>query len=86
MSDDLRTLERELLAEIAGANNLAALDGVRVSALGKKGRVSELMSKLGSLPAEERKTFGQVRTVLRVAATPRAHFSNQGIELVSCRQ
>jgi phenylalanyl-tRNA synthetase alpha chain len=33
--------------------------------LGKKGRVSELMSKLGALPAEERKAFGQAVNTLK---------------------
>ncbi|MBN9354025.1 MAG: phenylalanine--tRNA ligase subunit alpha, partial [Hyphomicrobium denitrificans] len=65
MSQDLNKLEGELVAEIDGAKDLAALDAVRVSALGKKGRVSELMSKLGSLPPEERKTFGQTVNTLK---------------------
>lgn len=56
---DLDRLEGELAADIAGAADLAALEAVRVGALGKKGRVSELMSKLGALPPEERKSFGQ---------------------------
>lgn len=55
---DLSPLEDELLSEIAGANNLAALEAVRVAATGKKGRISELMARLGKLPAEERKSFG----------------------------
>jgi phenylalanyl-tRNA synthetase alpha chain len=62
---DLTKLESELLAEISGSGDLAALDAVRVSALGKKGRVSELMSKLGSLPSEERKGFGQTVNALK---------------------
>jgi phenylalanyl-tRNA synthetase alpha chain len=56
---DLTTLERALLAEIAGAGDLDAIERVRITALGKKGRVSELMAKLGSLPADQRKAFGQ---------------------------
>lgn len=55
---DLTKLEADLLADVTAAGDLAALDAVRVSALGKKGRVSELMGKLGSLPADERKAFG----------------------------
>jgi phenylalanyl-tRNA synthetase alpha chain len=55
---ELGELEANLLQEVAAAADLAALDAVRVSALGKKGRVSELMSKLGSLPADQRKDFG----------------------------
>ncbi len=55
---DLNRLEDDVLREIAEASDLAALDAVRVSAIGKKGRVSELMAQLGKLPPEERKTFG----------------------------
>ncbi|CFX16846.1 phenylalanine tRNA synthetase, alpha subunit [Candidatus Filomicrobium marinum] len=55
---DLEELQSELLSEIAAAKDLGALEQVRVSALGKSGRVSAVMKRLGSLPAEERKTFG----------------------------
>ena len=62
---DLATLEKSLLSEVNAAGDLAVLDAVRVSALGKKGRVSELMATLGSLPPEERKTFGQTVNALK---------------------
>ena len=64
-SPELSKLEADLLAEIAGAEDLAALESVRVAALGKKGRVSELMGKLGALPPEERKSFGQTVNTLK---------------------
>ncbi|MEL7544911.1 MAG: phenylalanine--tRNA ligase subunit alpha, partial [Pseudomonadota bacterium] len=57
--DDLATLERDLLRELESADDLTALETFRVSALGKKGRVSDLMKTLGKLPAEERRAFGQ---------------------------
>ncbi|HEY8246630.1 MAG TPA: phenylalanine--tRNA ligase subunit alpha [Hyphomicrobium sp.] len=56
---NLETLERELLGAIAGAADLAALEQVRVTVLGKKGRIAELMQTLGALPPEQRKGFGQ---------------------------
>ncbi|MFZ1103140.1 MAG: phenylalanine--tRNA ligase subunit alpha [Hyphomicrobiaceae bacterium] len=56
---DLASLEGALLAEIAGAGDLGAIERVRIAALGKKGRVPELMARLGSLPADRRKAFGQ---------------------------
>ena len=56
---NLETLERELLGAIAGAADLAALEQVRITVLGKKGRIAELMQTLGALPPEQRKGFGQ---------------------------
>ena len=52
-------LERELQDAVAAANDLVSLEDVRVTALGKKGRISELMKGLGALPPEQRKDFGQ---------------------------
>jgi phenylalanyl-tRNA synthetase alpha chain len=66
-SVDLTTLENELLHEISSAGDLPALEAVRVSALGKKGRVSELMSRLSALPVEEKKTFGAAVNILKNA-------------------
>ena len=56
---ELQSLEKALLAEVAGAGDLDAIERVRIAALGKKGRIPELMAKLGSLPADQRKAFGQ---------------------------
>ena len=56
---DLTALEKELLSSIESASDLAALDDVRVAALGKKGKISQLMKELGSLAPEQRKSFGQ---------------------------
>jgi phenylalanyl-tRNA synthetase alpha chain len=58
MTDDLDSLESSLLAEIAGTSDEAALEAVRVGALGKKGRVSELLKTLGAMSPEARRTEG----------------------------
>ncbi len=55
---DLRTLETELLPAIAAANDEAALEAVRVAALGKSGSVSALLKTLGTMTPEERKEQG----------------------------
>ena len=55
---DLPALETELLGEIGRAANLAEIEQVRIAALGKKGRVSELMAQLGKLAPDDRKAFG----------------------------
>ena len=67
----LEGLEGELLAAIAKAPDLDALEEVRVAALGKKGRVSELMQTLGRMPPEERKSFGQAVNSSRSASARR---------------
>ena len=64
-ADTIATLEQSILGDIQSAADLANLDAVRVATIGKKGSVSELMSKLGSLPADERKAFGQTVNALK---------------------
>jgi len=61
----LETIEAELLGEVATAAALKELEGVRVSALGKKGRISGLMQKLGGMAPEERKSFGQTVNAMK---------------------
>ena len=55
---DLATLEKSILAQIAGAPDEAALEAVRVASLGKKGSISALLATLGKMSPDERKTQG----------------------------
>ncbi len=55
---DLTVLENETLAAIAAASDEAALESVRVSALGKKGAISALLATLVKMSPDERKTQG----------------------------
>ena len=55
---DLAQLEQEILSAIAAAGDEAALEAVRVAALGKKGSVSELLATLGRMSPDERRTKG----------------------------
>lgn len=55
---DLEQLEKAIMADIANTADEAAIEAVRVGALGKKGSVSELLKGLGGMSAEERKTAG----------------------------
>jgi len=64
---ELYSLKSELLHAIAEAADLAKLEEVRIAALGRKGRIPELMQALGSLPPEERKAYGQVVNSLKTA-------------------
>ena len=55
---DLATLELTILGDIAAAGDETALETVRVAALGKKGSISALLSTLGKMAPDERKTQG----------------------------
>ncbi|VAV89302.1 Phenylalanyl-tRNA synthetase alpha chain, partial [hydrothermal vent metagenome] len=48
---ELTELEHDLLAKIGATSSEAALEGVRVAALGKKGAVSQQMKTLGKMSA-----------------------------------
>jgi phenylalanyl-tRNA synthetase alpha chain len=51
-------LEQNILVEVAAASDEAALEAVRVSALGKNGSITALLKTLGAMASEERKTKG----------------------------
>ncbi|HYD31992.1 MAG TPA: phenylalanine--tRNA ligase subunit alpha [Azospirillaceae bacterium] len=62
MLDDLKA---ELLAAVGQAADLAGLEEARVAALGKKGRITALMKKMGALSPEERKERGAALNALK---------------------
>jgi phenylalanyl-tRNA synthetase alpha chain len=66
---DIAQLENEIMAAIAAASDEAALEAVRVAALGKKGSVSELLKTLGSMTPEERKQKGPLINGLKDRVT-----------------
>ena len=55
---DLDALKDKYAAEIEAADELRALDDIRVAALGKKGEVSLKMRELGKMSVEEKKVMG----------------------------
>src|SRR5690242_16250888 len=57
--DDLASLSRQALGEVAASGDLAALDDVRVRWLGKSGVLTAQLKSLGALPAAERPAAGQ---------------------------
>ncbi|HSM19122.1 MAG TPA: phenylalanine--tRNA ligase subunit alpha, partial [Hyphomicrobiales bacterium] len=62
---DLQQLENETLAAVEKSGDEAALEQVRVSVLGKKGRLSELLKGLGAMSPEERAVMGPALNSLR---------------------
>ena len=67
--NDVTTLEPKLLDAVAGAQDEAALEAVRVGALGKSGSVSALLKTLGSMTPDERKAQGPLINGLKDRVT-----------------
>ncbi|MGO1119738.1 phenylalanine--tRNA ligase subunit alpha [Rhodovibrionaceae bacterium A322] len=67
MSDQQEALRAEVLEAVAAATTTAALDEVRVTALGKKGSITALMKTLGQLAPEARKEAGKAINEIKQA-------------------
>ena len=66
---DIAQLEKHLLAAVASAKDEAALEAVRISALGKNGSVSALLKTLGTMTPDERRLQGPIINVLKDRVT-----------------
>lgn len=56
---EVHSISEEAKVKISSVSNSSELENLRVHYLGKSGVVTEKLKTLGTLPAEERKSFGQ---------------------------
>ena len=80
---ELETLEKELISSIKEAADLKSLEEIRVGAVGKKGSISALMSGLGKMPPEERKSFGQAVNKVKQAVTSQLEARKEELERIA---
>ena len=66
---DFAELQSEMIVAIAAATDEAALEAVRVGALGKKGSISALLATLGKMSPDERKAQGAAINALKDVVT-----------------
>lgn len=59
MIDQAEAIEQEALQEIAQANDLQALEELRIRHLGKNSRLNHLLRSVGQAPSEDRPRIGQ---------------------------
>ena len=64
-AQSLKSVSDEIMQAVEAAENLEALDAIRVNALGKKGRISLLMRELGGMDADARKAAGQALNIVK---------------------
>lgn len=65
MKEKLEQLRSEVLARLDEIKDKRELDELRVKIMGKKGKLTEILRGMGSLPAEERPKAGQLVNQLR---------------------
>ncbi|MGH6904936.1 MAG: phenylalanine--tRNA ligase subunit alpha, partial [Geminicoccaceae bacterium] len=82
---DADRLQSALLGAVAEAPDLSALEEIRVSALGKKGRITNLTKSLGQLEPEARRAAGArynelKRTIADAIAARRAELEAASLD------
>lgn len=65
MEDRLKALQQEALTKIEAAQDLKELNDIRVSYLGKKGPITEVLKGMGKLSPEERPKMGALANEVR---------------------
>ena len=65
MKEQLANIRAQALSAFEGAQDLAALDALRVQYLGKKGELTAVLKQMGKLSAEERPVMGQLANAVR---------------------
>jgi len=63
--DNPDQLRDAILKDVAAADSVDALEDIRVSVLGKKGRITDMMKGLGQMAPDERKAAGQALNALK---------------------
>ena len=67
LTRDLEDLRDEALGQAAAAPDSAALEGLEVELLGKKGRLTAVLRGIGALPADDRPRVGAIANSVREA-------------------
>ena len=82
-TENLDALRDKLLVEVDAAPDLEALEALRVSALGRQGRITDLMKGLGQVAAEERRERGQALNIVKDAVAGAIASRQEALEAVA---
>ncbi len=67
MKDRLHVMKEEAMQVLSEVNNQQQLEDIRITYLGKKGALTEILRAMSTLSAEERPVIGQVANEVRAA-------------------
>jgi phenylalanyl-tRNA synthetase alpha chain len=80
MASAIEELREFLLAQVSAAASTSVLEDVRVSALGRKGAITEQMKTLGKMSPDERKAAGQAFNALKDEVAAALEARKAGLE------
>ncbi|MFA9558683.1 phenylalanine--tRNA ligase subunit alpha [Evansella sp. AB-rgal1] len=80
MLDRLKELKDEAITKVNEATSVKELKDLRITYLGKKGPITEVLKGMGKLPAEERPKVGQVANEVREAVATSIGEKEQKLE------
>lgn len=86
MKEQLLALKEEALQKIDAVADLKVLNDLRVTYLGKKGPITELLRGMGALSAEERPVVGQLVNEVRDEITSVLHAKQAQLEQAELNQ
>lgn len=86
MADEIADMQAHMLTAVAAAAGLDALEAVRVEALGKQGRITQLLKTLGGMTPEQRQAEGPRIHGLREAVTAAIAERKAALEQVALEQ
>lgn len=84
MQERLKELQEEALQAVDAAADLKKLNDIRVSYLGKKGPITEVLKGMGKLSAEERPKMGALANEVRDLISSKIEEKQQALEAACC--
>ena len=80
---DLDNKQQAALAAISAAQDIKALDAIRVEYLGKKGQFTEVLKSLGGLSAQERPKMGQLINEVKQAVQTAINARREALQVAA---
>lgn len=82
MRNQLEEIKKLALEELDQANNIAAVNEIRIKYLGKKGQLTSVLRGMGSISAEERPLIGQLANDIRAIIEEKLEEKNEVVKNV----
>ncbi|MCY4051067.1 MAG: phenylalanine--tRNA ligase subunit alpha [Gammaproteobacteria bacterium] len=86
VENSIQAIENSATELIGRTNSLVDLEAVKIQYLGKNGIVTQQLKRISSLPAEERKGFGQAVNHTKIQISERIRERHECLEKISLNQ